>query len=59
MLIINFLKKSSARKEITSCYYGPEYSAKEIKKTLDQCKVNYQKPKNLEKYVAKKFLKKN
>jgi carbamoyltransferase len=50
-----FSKKSFARKEITSCYYGPEYSAKKIKKTLDQCKVNYLKPKNLEKYVAKKI----
>ena len=41
--------------EIKNCFYGPEYSSKEIETTLNQKKINYIKEKNICKFTAKKL----
>ena len=56
LLAFNQLSKSKFKpKEITSCYFGPEYSNLEIKTILDQSKIKYEKKKNICEYAAKEL----
>ena len=58
LLAFNQLSKSKLKpKEITSCYFGPEYSNSEVKTILDQSKIKYEKKKNICEYAAKELAK--
>ena len=48
-------KKKVIPKRIRSAYLGPSYSESEIENTLKKYKLKYSKPKNIEKYIAKKI----
>lgn len=39
--------------EMTHVYYGPSYESSEIQQLLEQNKINYKQPDDLERYVAK------
>ena len=46
LLAFNQLSKTKFKpKEITSCYFGPEYSNFQIKTILDQSKIKYENKK--------------
>ena len=54
LLAFNQLSKTKFKpKEITSCYFGPEYSNFQIKTILDQSKIKYENKKNVCEYAAK------
>lgn len=46
-------QRPSEVNEMTNIYYGPEYEASEIHQLLEQNKVDYHRPDDLERYVAK------
>lgn len=45
-------KKRSKFKRERSCYFGPKFTDKEVKYTLDKYGINYSKPKNIFKTTA-------
>ena len=50
-----YSKKKIRPKRIRSVYLGPDFSDKEILKTLKKYKLSFKKPKNLNVYIAKKI----
>jgi carbamoyltransferase len=51
-----WLKQSPASvPEMTDAYWGPEYAADDIRRTLDANKVDYHEPDDLERYVAERL----
>ena len=56
-----FYKKLSAKKhkpkEVKQCYYGPSFSNNKILNILNQSKIDYLIPKNINSYIAKEISK--
>ena len=56
-----FYKKLSAKKhkpkEVKQCYYGPSFSNNKILNILNQSKIDYLIPKNINHYIAKEISK--